>query len=153
LQTYLKSGEREGLPEKSLIKTRRPWYKMERRTPPPILFAYLGRRDCRFVLNQANVVPLTGFLCVYPWNTTQAGVKKLWRALNHPDTQANLSFVSKSYGGGALKTEPRQLDQLEIPQSVLDEVGLNSLKPISQAMLLDKAQRPKKHSVSYNRKP
>jgi adenine-specific DNA-methyltransferase len=153
LQTYLKSGEQAGLPQKSLIKTRRPWYKMEKRTPPPILFAYLGRRDCRFVLNEANVVPLTGFLCVYPWDTTQAGIKKLWRALNHPDTHANLSFVSKSYGGGALKTEPRQLDQLEIPQSVLDEVGLNSLKPISQAMLLDKAQRQKKHSVSRNRKP
>lgn len=66
LQTYLKSGEQAGLPEKSLIKTRRPWYKMEKRTPPPILFAYLGRRDCRFILNEANVVPLTGFLCVYP---------------------------------------------------------------------------------------
>jgi hypothetical protein len=152
LQAYLKSGEQAGLPEKSLIKTRRPWYKMEKRTPPPILFAYLGRRDCRFVLNEANVVPLTGFLCVYPWDITQAGAKKLWRALNHPDTLANLSFVAKSYGGGALKAEPRQLDQLEIPQSVLDEVGLNSPKPIIQPMLLDKVHRQKKHSVSRNRK-
>jgi hypothetical protein len=153
LRAYLKSGEQAGLPEKSLIKTRRPWYKMEKRTPPPILFAYLGRRDCRFILNEASIVPLTGFLCVYPWDTTQAGVKKLWRALNHPDTLANLGFVSKSYGGGALKTEPRQLDQLEIPQSVLDEVGLDLLKPISQTMLLDKVQRQKKHFVSRNRKP
>jgi adenine-specific DNA-methyltransferase len=152
LQTYLKSGERAGLPQKSLIKTRRPWFKMEKRTPPPILFAYLGRRDCRFILNQADVVPLTGFLCVYPWDTTHAGVKKLWRALNHPDTLANLSFVSKSYGGGALKTEPRQLDQLEIPQLVLDEVGLKSPNLMSQPMLFDKVQRQKKHSVSRNRK-
>lgn len=127
LRVYLKSGVQVGLPEKSLIKTRRPWYKMEKRTSPPILFAYLGRRDCRFILNEANVVPLTGFLCVYPWDTTQISVKKLWQALNHPDTLANLGFVSKSYGGGALKTEPRQLDRLEIPQSVLDGVGLDSL--------------------------
>jgi adenine-specific DNA-methyltransferase len=153
LQVYLKSGVQAGLPKKSLIKTRRPWYKMEKRTPPPILFAYLGRRDCRFILNEANVVPLTGFLCVYPWDTTQTGVKKLWRALNHPDTLANLGFVSKSYGGGALKTEPRQLDQLEIPQSVLDGVGLNSIMPISQPMLLDKVQRHKKSSASRNRNP
>jgi len=147
LQAYLKSGEQAGLHEKSLIKTRRPWYKMEKRTPPPILFAYLGRRDCRFILNEANIVPLTGFLCVYPWDTTQNGAKKLWRALNHPDTLANLSFVSKSYGGGALKTEPRQLDQLEIPQSVLDEVGLNLSKPAGQLMLLDKVRRQAKHST------
>lgn len=153
VQTYLKTGELVGLPEKSLIKTRRPWYKMERRIAPPLLFAYLGRRDCRFVLNEANVVPLTGFLCVYPWDTTPAGAKKLWRALNHPDTLANLSFVSKSYGGGALKTEPRQLDQLEIPQSVLDKVGLSPLKPMSQTMLLDKTQRLKQRPVSHKRKP
>jgi adenine-specific DNA-methyltransferase len=143
MQAYLKIGEQSGLPERSLIKTRRPWYKMEKRTPPPILFAYLGRRDCRFILNEAGVVPLTGFLCVYPWDTRQAEVIKLWRALNHPETLANLSFVSKSYGGGALKTEPRQLDQLEIPQSVLNEVGLKSPKPIIQPMLLDKANRQK----------
>jgi len=143
LRTYLKSGERAGLSGRSLIKTRRPWYKMEKRTPPPILFAYLGRRDCRFILNEANVVPLTGFLCVYPWDTTPGGVKKLWRALNHPDTLANLGFVSKSYGSGALKTEPRQLDQLEIPQSVLDETGLISTKLAGQLMLLDKPHHAK----------
>ncbi len=39
LRAYLKSGEQAGLHEKALIKTRRPWYKMEKRTPPPILFA------------------------------------------------------------------------------------------------------------------
>jgi hypothetical protein len=47
-------------------------------------------------------------------------VRELWQALNHPDTLANLAFVGKSYGGGALKVEPRQLDALEIPQHVLD---------------------------------
>jgi hypothetical protein len=153
LQVYLKSGEHCGLPEKALIKTRRPWYKMEKRTPPPILFAYLGRRDCRFVLNEADVVPLTGFLCVYPWDTTPAAVIRLWRALNHPDTLANLSFVSKSYGGGALKTEPRQLDQLEIPQSVLDEVGLAPLKPLNQPVLLEKHPPTKQKIPGRNDNP
>jgi adenine-specific DNA-methyltransferase len=152
LLAYLKIGEQLGLPTRSLIKTRRPWYKMEKRTPPPILFAYLGRRDCRFILNEAGVVPLTGFLCVYPWNTDQAEVKKLWRALNHADTLANLSFVSKSYGGGALKTEPRQLDQLEIPQSVLDEVGLASVKPVLQQMLFDKPRQTKRKTSVRKRK-
>jgi adenine-specific DNA-methyltransferase len=146
LQAYLDRGEEAGLPDRSLIKTRRPWYKMEKRTPPSILFAYLGRRDCRFILNEAGVVPLTGFLCVYPWDTTPDGTKKLWRALNHPDTLANLSFVAKSYGGGALKAEPRQLDQLEIPEAVLDVVGLHSPKPASQLALLDKIHRLKKRS-------
>ena len=112
---------------------------MEQRTPPPILFAYLGRRDCRFILNEAGVVPLTGFLCVYPWDTNRAAMKRLWRALNHPDTIKNLAFAGKSYGGGAIKVEPRQLDNLEIPASVIREVGLKSPVVATELVLLEQA--------------
>jgi hypothetical protein len=114
---------------------------MEQRNPPPILFAYLGRRDCRFILNEAGVVPLSGFLCVYPLVTQKEEVKRLWHALNHPDTLRNLAFAGKSYGGGALKVEPRQLDGLEIPESVLREVGLESPKVAMELFLFEEAAR------------
>jgi hypothetical protein len=124
LKHYLEGGEEQGLPGRSLLRTRRPWYKMEHRAPPPLLFAYLGRRDCRFVLNRARALPLTGFLCVYPFDDGPEAVEKLWRALNHPDTVPNLAFTAKSYGSGALKAEPRQLERLLIPSQVLLETGL-----------------------------
>ncbi len=123
LKAYLAEGEKQEFHKRALISMRRPWYKMERRLPPAMLFAYLGRRDCRFILNQAGVVPLTGFLCVYPFNNCPDAVHKLWRALNHPKTTANLEFTAKSYGSGALKAEPRQLDKLLIPADVLKEAG------------------------------
>ncbi|MGH7953833.1 MAG: hypothetical protein ACREFE_18200 [Limisphaerales bacterium] len=119
---------------------------MEQRIPPPILFAYLGRRDCRFILNEANIVPLTGFLCVYPWEAGREAVKRLWRALNHPDTIRNLAFTGKSYGGGALKVEPRQLENLEIPLSVIEEIGLKSPPSETELVLLDKKQRKLKRT-------
>lgn len=137
LQTYLQTGEQLGLPDLALIQTRKPWYRMEQRAAPGLLFAYLGRRDCRFILNRAGVVPLTGYLCVYPWDDSPGNIERLWRALNHPDTQANLAFVGKSYGGGALKVEPRQLDALEIPGHVVKEVGLVPNQSLSQGMLLE----------------
>lgn len=137
IRDYLKTGEQLGLPKRSLIETRKPWYRMEARPVPGLLFAYLGRRDCRFILNRSGAVPLTGFLCVFPWDESEAYVQKLWRALNHKDTQANLVFVGKSYGGGALKVEPRRLDALEIPQHVLNEVGLTPVESWSQAALLE----------------
>jgi hypothetical protein len=124
LREYLDTGEKLGFPSRALIATRRPWYKMEHRAPPPLLFAYLGRRDCRFVLNRARALPLTGFLCVYPFDESPDHVEKLWRAINHPDTIANLHFAAKSYGSGALKAEPRQLDQLLIPRHVVKKLGL-----------------------------
>ena len=142
IRNYLNVGEQMGLPVRSLIETRKPWYRMEVRTVPGLLFAYLGRRDCRFILNRAGVLPLTGFLCVFPWDESRAYVEKLWRALNHTDTQANLVFVGKSYGGGALKVEPRQLDALEIPQHVLKEVGLAPVQSWGQVALLE-TPRPK----------
>jgi hypothetical protein len=136
LSAYLQRGEEAGLAQRALIKTRTPWHRMERREEPSLLFAYLGRRDCRFVLNRAGVVPLTGFLCVYPRDRSERHLRNLWQALNHPDTLANLAFVGKSYGGGALKVEPRQLDALEIPQHVLDRSGMVATVAPQQQYLL-----------------
>lgn len=124
VRAYLKQGEYKGLDKRPLIATRRPWYKMESRSVPPFLFAYLGRRNARFIRNLAGVVPLTGFLCVYPLQQDPAYVHKLWEILRHPKTMANLSLVGKSYGAGAIKVEPRALENLPIPSSLISKVGL-----------------------------
>jgi adenine-specific DNA-methyltransferase len=143
VRSHLVNGEQQGLHQRPLIQSRRPWYKMEQRVPPPILFAYLGRRDCRFILNEAGVVPLTGYLCVYPWDTDRETVKRLWRALNHPYTLENLAYTGKSYGGGALKVEPRQLDNLEIPLAVVRELGLRPPAIATELVLLEVADTKK----------
>jgi len=114
VRRYLKYGESLGLAEKALIASRTPWYKMEVRQPPPILFAYLGRRNARFIRNLAGVIPLTGFLCVYPKRTEGAFVSQLWEILQDPETIRNLPLVGKSYGSGAVKVEPRGLERLPL---------------------------------------
>lgn len=123
IRRYLREGERLGLPKRPLIAQRRPWYRMEVRVPPPFLFAYLGRRNSRFIRNTAGVVPLTGFLCVYPRSNDARDVDQIWKMLNHPDTIANLSKIGKSYGGGAIKVEPRLLEALPIPDHVVEQYG------------------------------
>jgi adenine-specific DNA-methyltransferase len=122
LQTYLRKGEERGVNKRTLVATRRPWYRMEKRSTPPLLFAYLGRRNARFILNEAGVVPLTGFLCIY----AKPGVDcvALWHALNHPQTLQNLRLVAKSYGSDAIKVEPRALERLPILESVAAQFGL-----------------------------
>lgn len=124
VRRYLQHGESLGIHRKSLIATRRPWYKMEKRAVPPFLFAYLGRRSARFIRNRAGVVPLTGFLCVYPHSRDDLFVEKLWKVLRHPETVANLATVGKSYGSGAIKVEPRALERLPIPSAALCDGGL-----------------------------
>ncbi|MEK7440815.1 MAG: SAM-dependent methyltransferase, partial [Chloroflexota bacterium] len=115
VQKYFEDGEKSGLPNKTLIKTRRPWYRMEMRKVPPILFAYLGRRSARFIRNRADVVPLTCLLCVYPKHSSPEFVEHLWKVLSNPETISNLKKVGKSYGGDAIKVEPRALERLPLP--------------------------------------
>ena len=125
LQNYLREGERQGLPNRALISQRRPWYKMETRSPaPPFLFAYLGRRNARFIRNEAQVMPLTGFLCLYPKRNDPTFIAGLWRVLQRPETVAALSSVGKSYGNGAIKVEPRALERLPLPAEEVEKAGL-----------------------------
>lgn len=124
IRHYLQTGVQRGLPQKPLIATRRPWYRVESRRPPPILFAYLGRRNARFIRNRAGVVPLTCFLCVYPHETSAELEEKLWCVLRDPRTVGNLRWVGKSYGGGAIKVEPRALEALPLPKELVETCGL-----------------------------
>jgi len=124
VQKYLEEGEKRGLPDKTLIKTRKPWYRMEIRKTPPILFAYLGRRSARFIRNLADVVPLTCLLCVYPKNMSSDFVEHLWNVLSNPKTISNLKKVGKSYGGDAIKVEPRSLERLPLPDDLVRAEGL-----------------------------
>ncbi len=135
VRDYLKSGEEQGLPTRALIKSRRSWYRMEQRKVPPLLFAYLGRRSSRFILNEAGIVPLTGFLCVYP--KPQVEARALWSLLNEPVVIEGLSRVGKSYGDGAIKVEPRSLERLAIPCSLLAKHGIAMRAAMSQLALLE----------------
>jgi hypothetical protein len=126
VRDYLLKGQAAGLSQRPLIAQRRPWYRMEVRRAPEFLFAYLGRRNARFIRNFIGVMPLTGFLCVYPRSNDAAFVGKLWQALQHPDTVKNLAAVGKSYGSGAIKVEPRAPERLPIPDYVTRNAGLRA---------------------------
>lgn len=139
VQNYLKKGEALKLPERSLIKQRKPWYKMEERKVPPFSFAYLGRRNSRFIKNEVGALPLTGFLCVYPLSENAVHIDNLWQALNHPDTLENLKLVGKSYGSGAIKVEPRSLEKLAIPDHVVEKFGLIGKRKTTQTSLFENA--------------
>jgi len=137
VKRYLTEGEARGISEKTLIKTRTPWYKMETRKTPPIMFAYLGRRNARFIRNYAGVAPLTCLLCIYPRFESSDFLERLWKVLSHERTIANLAKVGKTYGGGAIKVEPRALERLPLPDELVQNEGLDKLLPPKQTSLFD----------------
>jgi hypothetical protein len=112
---------------------------MEKRKPPPFLFAYLGRCNARFIRNTAKVIPLTGFTCVYPYDESPKNLERLWRVINDPRTLRNLWLVGKSYGKGAIKVEPRALENLLLPSDLVKKAGI-SKNPLHRfRTLLDKS--------------
>jgi len=137
VQSYLQDGERRGLDKRTLIRTRKPWYRMETRKIPPIMFAYLGRRNARFIKNTAGVVPLTCLLCIYPRHANTEFVEHLWKVLSHPQTISNLRKVGKSYGGDAIKVEPRALERLPLPDELIKAEGIEKYAQPKQASLFD----------------
>lgn len=134
LKKYLQRGVDSGLSQGALVSARKHWYFMEKREHVPILFAYLGRRNTRFIRTRCDVSPLTGFLCVYPLQGVDAD--KLCAALNHPSTILELAKVGKSYGDGAIKVEPGGLRKLIVPFEALEAAGLK-VGEVSKPLTLD----------------
>jgi adenine-specific DNA-methyltransferase len=135
VQKYLEAGEAQGVPAKTLIATRNPWWRMERREPPAFFFAYLGRRNVRFIRNLTTAVPLTCLLCIYPFDSSPDHLKRLWEVLSDPRTLENLRLVGKSYGAGSLKVEPGALQKLPLPDEVVEAAGLSNLAQPQQTKL------------------
>jgi len=114
---YIKHGEARGLHERSLVKTRPLWYVMEQRDPAPIYFTYLSRKRSRFIRNQANVLALNVFLCIYPIpviSQDETMLKALLAVLNSVVTKDSLRHVGRTYGGDTIKVEPREMDRLPV---------------------------------------
>lgn len=135
VKNYIRVGEKLGFANRALISTRKPWYKMEVREAPNFLFAYLGRRNVRFIKNEAGIIPLTGFLCVYPRSKNKEFIEKLWLLLQCPSTISNLQLVGKSYGNGAIKVEPRSLERLPISSKIAEEIGLSPVGRVESPLL------------------
>ena len=86
-------------------------------------------------MNRADVVPLTCLLCVYPKHSSPEFIGHLWNILSNPETINNLKKVGKSYGGDAIKVEPRALERLPLPDALVSAEGLDKYLSPKQGSL------------------
>jgi len=112
---YLRHGESLGVHRRYLTRHRTPWYICERRDPADLWVTVFGRRRLRFVHNQAGVLTLTPFHCIYLQDRFRRSIPLLM------DYFASGSFLDASaaehrvYGDGLLKFEPRDVLRLPLP--------------------------------------
>ena len=130
---YVLKGESEGLHRRYLTSARSPWYRMEQRDPAPIWAAVFGRKELRFIWNQAGVANLTTFHCVYPHDKRPVFVQALLGCLNSRIVQKRSRSHQRVYGGGLLKYEPKDL--LEIPLPDLRLVSESTTRELAEHFL------------------
>lgn len=124
--------------DRTLVKSRKPWYKQERRLPPMFLLTYMGRKKDKlpalyFLYNKSKALALNTYLLLYPkpWlfellNENEKLCQDLLRSLNESAKEIIMN-QSRVYAGGLHKLEPNELKDLVIvglPDSI--EVSLQT---------------------------
>lgn len=142
LEKYLEKGRKEGVHEAYLCQNRNPWYRVERRDPPPAFVTYMGREEPRFILNKAESLYLNN--CHGLYLNKDLGLNRLKAFLLFLNTFFDKDYIrgySKSYSGGMFKIEPEDLKKTE----VVDFSNLSPEKIDKMANLFDNLD------VNFNR--
>ena len=135
IRAYVARGEQLGVPDGSLVSKRSNWWDGERRPVPELVYTYMSRGNPRFARNRVGAQVLNSYLHVYPSDELRAlgddALAALAAILNAPTVLAGLRSVGRTYGGGTVKVEPRELDALLIPD--LRKLSVDDLSVLASA--------------------
>lgn len=124
---YIMGGEMIGINNGHLASKRNPWYKLEKRSPAPIIFAYMGRKNTkrgvfRFYRNKSKALVTNAYYNLYPKKEVfnkitnrEEAIDLIFNLLNKLDSN-ELITKGRSYGGGLHKLEPNELSKLKLEQ-------------------------------------
>lgn len=116
---YLQSGI-EKTSKKYLCKSRKQWYRQERRDATYFLCSYMGRGNdngspIRFILNLSEAIVTNSYFMLYPKEPLRktisenpSSVYRIWELLKGI-RGGDIQEEGRVYGGGLKKIEPREL--------------------------------------------
>lgn len=114
---YLALGEKRGFHRRYLTRTRDIWYSQERKRVAPIVFTYMSRDNPRFVLNKTQALTLNALHTIHPASViadNRTKLKALLCYLNSKVCRDLLTKTGRTYGGGLVKAEPREVENLPV---------------------------------------
>lgn len=143
---YIASGVSLEINKGYLTSNRKVWYVQEQRSPALIWVGVFNREKVKFIFNENEIYNLTTFHCLYPHKEfTPLQVKALVAILNHQDVAAYVMEQRRVYGGGLVKLEPKDLNDIRIPD--LRSLSFEALEALAKE--LDEADRFMKRGVDY----
>lgn len=123
---YIQEGKKKKTNLRYLCRHRTPWYSCEKRLASPFVIPYMGRcseknRVFRFIQNDSNAIATNAYLMIYPKNEfseilSNSKVRK--RVLEYLNSISVECFLEngRKYGGGLYKLEPKELQNIPVPQ-------------------------------------
>jgi hypothetical protein len=110
---FLRQAEKRGATENYIARHRSPWWAIGLREPAPILATYMARREPAFVRNSARARHINIAHGLYPRQPmSDSALDALAGYLRHGVTLDE----GRSYAGGLVKFEPREMERLIVPR-------------------------------------
>lgn len=136
---YIMAGEDEGVSVAYKCRVRSPWWRVPLVEIPDLFLTYMNHDRPRLVTNAARANILNSVYGVRLSDDRQKiGHDILPVACLNSITLMGAEIIGRSYGGGLLKMEPREADNLPLPS--VDRIremegGLRNLRPqLNQAL-------------------
>jgi adenine-specific DNA-methyltransferase len=111
IQSYITYGEENGVNKKYLTSKRKPWYSIENRKPAPILVSVFNRNGLKFIKNEAKLINLTTFHCIYLNMFSSQKEDLLFAYLLTNIAKEIFNDNSREYGNGLKKFEPNDINK------------------------------------------
>ncbi len=131
--SYIEAGEAVGVHKAYKCRVRTPWWQVPLVEPADVLLTYMNADTPRLCANKARVHHLNSVHGLYfKPGMVRTGMDLLPLGALNSMTLLGAETVGRAYGGGMLKLEPREADQLPVPtKSVLEEAqkALSMLRP------------------------
>ncbi len=134
-QAYIDTGHRAGVDTAYKCRVRSPWWRVPLIQPADLFLTYMNSDTPRITTNKAAAHHLNSVHGVYLQPDLQdLGRDLLPVASVNSMTLLGAEMVGRAYGGGMLKLEPREADELPVPSPALVTAAADELSRIKPAV-------------------
>jgi hypothetical protein len=137
VRRYLEQGRRLGLHRRYKCRTREPWYDVPHVYPADAFLTYMSEREPRLVLDKARVFAPNTLHVVRMHSGVTATASDVAVAWQSSLSALSCEVEGHSLGGGLLKLEPREAQNVLVPLMKVDAAFCDEIDKLIHQSKLD----------------